>query len=57
MISESQIQVGRVNVQPSKLERIFIFPDQNRISMESPMDDRDIRNVHRPRIRIRPIEL
>ena len=56
IISESQIQIGRVKVHPSELDRIFIFPDEHRISMESPMDDRDIRNTHRHKIRIRPIE-
>ena len=57
MINESQIQVGIVKVQPDKLERISIFPIQHRISMESPLDDRDIRNVHRHKIRIHTFEL
>jgi hypothetical protein len=56
VISESQIKIGRVKVFPSQLERINISPDDHRISMEFFLDDRDIRNIHRPRIRVQPID-
>ena len=56
VISESQIKIGRVKVFPSQLERIDITPDDQRISMEFFLDDRDIRNIHRPRIRVQPID-
>ena len=56
IISESQIRIGRVKVFSSQLERINISPDDHRISMEFFLDDRDIRNIHRPKIRVQPID-
>ena len=56
IISESQIRIGRVKVFHSQLERINISPDDHRISMEFFLDDRDSWNIHRPRIRVQPID-
>jgi len=55
-INELQIQIGRVKVSSSQLEWIDISIVDHRISMEFFLDDRDIRNIHRPRIRVQPID-
>ena len=56
VINESQIQIGRVKVSPSQLEWIDISIVDHRISLGFFLDDRDIRNIHRPRIRVQPID-
>ena len=56
VISETQIQIGRAKVSPSQLEWMAISPFDHRISLEFLVNDRDIRNIHRPRIRVQPID-
>ena len=56
VINETQIQIGRAKVSLSQLEWMDISPDDHRISLEFFLDDRDIRNIHRPRIRVQPID-
>ena len=51
-----KIQIGRVKVSPSQLEWMAISPFDHRISLEFLVNDRDIRNIHRPRIRVQPID-